>query len=106
MGLWHLPAFALSGTEQSAWAVGPFMFGVLALAVLVTPMFNAAGGSILIAVLFHFQMNGPEWPDAQPWENLVFACAAVAVVLLNRKAMLSRDAAVTSVLMPGDEPSN
>ena len=43
-------------------------------------------------------MNGPAWPDAQPWENYVFVIAAVAVVLLKRKAMLTRDQAVTEVL--------
>jgi hypothetical protein len=85
----------LSGTEQSAWSFGPFVIGVLAPSVLVTPMFNAARGSLLIPALFHFQMNGPAWPDTQPWENYVFAIAAVAVVLLNWKAMLTRDQAVT-----------
>jgi hypothetical protein len=35
----------------------------------------------------------------------VFAITAVAVVLLNRKAMLTRDQAVTEVLYPGDESS-
>jgi hypothetical protein len=35
----------------------------------------------------------------------VFAIAAVAVVLLNRKAMLTRDQAVTEVLYPGEESS-
>jgi uncharacterized protein len=57
---------------------------VLALSVLLTPLFNAARGSLLIPALFHFQMNGPAWPDAQPWQNYVFAIAAVVVVLLNR----------------------
>jgi uncharacterized protein len=105
-GFWHLPAFLGSGTEQSGWAFPPFVVGVLALSVLLTPMFNAAGGSILIAVLFHFQMNGPAWPDAQPWENYVFALAAVVIVLLNRKTMLRCDGAVTEVLMPTEEPSS
>jgi uncharacterized protein len=104
-GFWHLPAFLLSGTEQSAWSFGPFVIGVLALSVLVTPMFNAARGSLLIPALFHFQMNGPAWPDAQPWENYIFAIAALAIVLLNRKAMLTRDQAVTEVLYPGEEPT-
>jgi membrane protease YdiL (CAAX protease family) len=102
-GLWHLPAFLLSGTPQSGWIFGPYVLGVLALSVLVTPMFNTARGSILIAALFHFQMNGPAWPDAQPWENYLFALAAVVVVLLNRRAMLSHVAAVTAVLLDGDE---
>jgi membrane protease YdiL (CAAX protease family) len=101
-GLWHLPAFVLSGTPQSAWSFGPFIVGVLALSVLVTPMFNASRGSILIAALFHFQMNLPLWPDAQPWENLLFAIVAVIVVMLNRRAMMTRDGAVTGVLMAGE----
>jgi uncharacterized protein len=99
-GLWHVPAFLLSGTPQSAWSFGPFFIGVLAISVILTPMFNAARGSILIAALFHFQMNGPAWPDAQPWDMLVFGIAAAVIVLLNRKAMVTRAGAVTEVLMP------
>lgn len=103
-GLWHAPAFLLSGTPQSGWVFAPYALGVLALSVIVTPLFNAAQGSILMAALFHFQMNGPSWPDAQPWENYLFAVVAVIVVVLHRKAMLSRRGAVTDVLMP--EPSS
>jgi membrane protease YdiL (CAAX protease family) len=102
-GFWHVPAFLLSGTPQSAWSFGPFFIGVLAISVILTPMFNAARGSILIAALFHFQMNGPAWPDAQPWDMLVFGIAAAVIVLLNRKAMLTRAGAVTEVLMPSEE---
>lgn len=97
-GLWHLPSFFLSGTPQSAWSIGPYVIGVLALSVLVTPIFNAASGSILVAALFHWQMNGPAWPEAQPWENYIFALIAVVVVLLNRKAMLSRGEGVIGVV--------
>jgi membrane protease YdiL (CAAX protease family) len=104
-GVWHLPAFLLSGTPQSAWAFGPYALGVLGLAVIVTPLFNASRGSILIPMLFHFQLNGPAWPEAQPWENYLFAAVAVAVVLLNRRAMLTRDGAVTEMLMPAEEGS-
>jgi hypothetical protein len=68
--------------------------------VIITPLFNAAHGSILMAALFHFEVNGPAWPDAQPWENYLFAAVAIAVVILNRKAMLTRTNAVTDVLMP------
>jgi membrane protease YdiL (CAAX protease family) len=105
-GLWHLPAFFLSGTPQSAWPFVPYAIGVLGLAVLLTPMFNAARGSILIATLYHFQLNGPAWPDAQPWENYLFALLAVIAVVLNRKAMLTRAGAATEVLMPGEEAAS
>jgi membrane protease YdiL (CAAX protease family) len=101
--LWHVPAFLLSGTKQSSWSIGPFFLGVVAISVILTPMFNAARGSILIAALFHFQMNGPAWPDAQPWDMLGFAVVAAIVVLVNRKSMLTRQGAVTEVLMPGEE---
>lgn len=101
--VWHAPAFLLSGTPQDAWSFGPYLFGVLALSVIITPMFNASQGSVLMAAFFHFQMNGPAWPDAQPWENYLFAAVAVAVIVLNRKAMLTRTGAATDVLMPDAE---
>ncbi len=97
-GLWHLPAFFLSGTPQSAWSFGPFLVGVLAVSVILTPMFNSARGSLLVAALFHFQLNGPVWPDAQPWDMFGFALVAVVVVVLNRTTMLTREGAVTDVL--------
>jgi len=100
-GLWHLPAFMLGGTPQSAWSFGPFVLAALALSVVMTPMFNASRGSILVAALFHYQLNGPAWPDAQPWENYLMVLVAIVVVWLNRKTMLSRAGTVTEVLMPG-----
>jgi membrane protease YdiL (CAAX protease family) len=102
-GLWHVPAFLLSGTPQRAWSFAPYFIGVVTLSVILTPMFNAARGSLLVAVLFHFQMNSPAWPDAQPWDTLVLVIAAAVIVLLNRRMMLTRAGAVTEVLMPGEE---
>lgn len=98
--VWHAPSFLLSGTPQSAWDFGPYLIGVLSLSVIITPLFNAAGGSILMAMIFHFQVNGPAWPDAQPWENYLFALIAIVVVILNRKTMLRRDGGVTEVVPP------
>ena len=66
-------------------------------------MFNAARGSLLVPVLFHFQMNSPAWPDAQPWENYLFAIVAVLIVVVHRRSMLDRATGVTGVLMPGDD---
>ena len=80
-GLWHLPAFFLSGTAQSAWGFWPFLVGSIAVSVILTGMFNAAKGSILIAALFPVQLNNPLWPDAQPWDMMLFAVLAVALVL-------------------------
>jgi membrane protease YdiL (CAAX protease family) len=102
-GLWHAPSFLLSGTPQSSWSFWPFFFGIVALSVILTPMVNAAAGSLLVAVLYHFQMNGPIWPDAQPWDNVLLIAIAAIVVVVCRCSMFSREGAVTEVLMPGDE---
>jgi membrane protease YdiL (CAAX protease family) len=105
VAVWHTPAFLLSGTKQAAWNFGAFFFGVVAISVILTAMFNAAQGSLLVAVVFHAQMNGPAWPDAQPWDMVFFVVVAILVVAVARRTMLSGEAGATSVLMPGDEES-
>ena len=67
--------------------------------MIVTPMFNAARGSILIAILFHLQINLPIWPEAQPWENYLFALMAVIIVIVCRKSMIN-GVGVTEILAP------
>jgi len=99
-GIWHLPAFFLAGTPQSAWPFLPFLLASVAVSVIVTPMFNAAQGSILLPALFHFQLNNPVWPDSQPWDALVFGLAALAAVWWNRDTMLRRGAPVRRIV-PG-----
>jgi uncharacterized protein len=100
-GVWHLPAFLLGGTPQSGWSFLPFLIGATAVSVILTGFFNAARGSILVAILFHWQLNMPMWPDAQPWDNYLFAVLALIVVWVNRAAMFSRNGAATQVI-----PSN
>jgi membrane protease YdiL (CAAX protease family) len=97
-GLWHLPAFLLSGTVQSGWGFGPFFVGNLCLAVIVTPLFNASRGSILLPAVFHYQLINPLWPDAQPYDTLCFLVVAVVVFWLNRDAMLHARGAATEVI--------
>lgn len=96
-GLWHLPAFFLSGTPQSAWGFTPFFAGSVAVSLILTPLFNASGGSILLAALFHFQLNNPIWPDAQPYDTIFFMLVAAVVVWSNRRTMFSRSGSVTMV---------
>ena len=97
---WHIPAFLLSGTAQSAWSFPAFFAGVVAISVILAPLFNKARGSLLIAVVYHFQMNNPLWPDAQPWDTILFSIAAVIIVWLNRRTMFQRGSGVTKILMP------
>ncbi len=97
-GLWHFPAFLLSGTPQSAWSFTPFFVGSVAISVIVTPLFNATRGSILLPALFHFQLINPIWPDAQPYDTYLLVGIAVLVVWLNRKMMFSREGGITEVI--------
>jgi membrane protease YdiL (CAAX protease family) len=98
--LWHIPSFFIGGMPQTAWAAGPYFLGIIAISVIMTPFFNAAKSSLLISVLYHFQVMNPIWPDAQPWDNLLYIAVAVIVVLLNRKTMFQREHGITEVLMP------
>jgi membrane protease YdiL (CAAX protease family) len=101
--VWHAPAFAMSGTPQSAWSFGPFFIGLLAVAMIMTPLFNASRGSLLIAILYHIQIMNPIFPDAQPWDNVLFAIAAVVIVFINRHQMFTRGSGVTEVLRSEDK---
>lgn len=95
---WHVPAFLLSGSPISNWSFVPYFGGVIAIYVILTPFFNVSRGSLLVAYLYHFQMMNPLFPDAQPYDNLIWIGVAVIVVLLNRRAMFNREAGVTNVI--------
>lgn len=99
-GIWHLPAFLLSDTPQANWAFMPFLIGSVSISVIVTALFNSSGGSLLLPILFHWQLNNPAWPDAQPWDHLAFAAAAVVVVILFRRNMFDKHWGLKEV-MPG-----
>lgn len=98
-GLWHIPAFLIGGTPQSAWEFGPYFLGLVAIAVILTPLFNASRGSLLIAALFHFQIMNPVFPEAQPWDIYLFILTAIIVVWLNRHEMFRLGSGVTEVLL-------
>ncbi len=99
-GIWHLPAFLLSDTPQSAWSFTPFFLGSIALSLIVTPLFNASRGSILLAFLFHLQLINPIWPDAQPYDIFFFWAAALVIIVINRKTMFRKTRAITLVIPP------
>jgi membrane protease YdiL (CAAX protease family) len=99
-GVWHLPAFLLSGTPFGGWSFGPWFVGVVAIGIIITPLFNDSRGSILIAIIYHVLIQNPALPDAQPWDYGLYVIAAVIIVWLNRRTMFDRNAGVTDVLMP------
>jgi hypothetical protein len=68
------------------------------LSVIVTALFNASQGSILLSAFFHFLVINPVFPDAEPYDTYLFVGAAVLVVLFNRKSMLTKETAVVEVI--------
>lgn len=106
-GFWHLPAFLLSGTPQSAWSFSDFFIGTIALSIIATALYNASRGSILLPALFHLQVINPLWPDAQPYDTIPFVIVAILVVWFNKETMLGKSSGVTTILSPvkseGDE---
>ncbi len=99
--LWHIPAFMISGMPQTSWSAGPYFLGIIAISVILTPLFNTSRGSLLIAVLYHFQMMNPLFPDGQPWDFLMYVAVAAIVVFLNRGSLFQRGGGVKEVLSLG-----
>ncbi|SHL85407.1 hypothetical protein SAMN05444414_1651 [Roseovarius marisflavi] len=97
-GFWHLPAFYLAGTVFGGWNFLPFFIGNVVLAVLVTPILNRTGGSLLWPMLFHWQLINPFWPDAQPWDTWILAVVALVAIWWKRETMFTREGAVTQVI--------
>jgi membrane protease YdiL (CAAX protease family) len=100
---WHIPAFLLNGMPQSSWSVAPYFLGIVAVNVVLAQFFNASKGSLLIAYLYHFQLMNPIFPDAQPYDNIIWIAVAIIVVVLNRRMMFRKGEGVTEVLMPEEE---
>ena len=78
--------------------------GVVAISVILTAMFNAARGSLLVAVLFHAQMNNPLWPDAQPWDMWLFVVVAAVIAIIDRRHMLDRGYGATDIVPAAEHP--
>ena len=98
---WLVPFWAGLLTERQA-AVGAGLHAVLCglsgLQRHPEALCNDARGSIVLAMLFHFQMNNPLWPDAPPYDMFVYVAAAVIVAWLNRRPLFSKAGAVTDVI--------
>jgi len=97
-GLWHFPAFLLSGTQQSEWSFTAFFAGCLAISVIATALFNRSRGSILLSAFFHFSLMNPIFPDAQPYDTYLLIVAASLIVWWNRKSMFTKEDSVTEVI--------
>lgn len=96
--VWHIPAFYLGGAPHSAWSLLPFLIGVTAVGVVMAVVYNRTGGSLLPAIVIHWQLNIALWPEAQPWENYLNVLLAVVLVWANADVMFSESRAETVVV--------
>lgn len=97
-GLWHLPAFLLSGTQQSEWSFTAFFAGCLAISVIAMALFNDSRGSILLSAFFHFSLMNPIFPDAQPYDTYLLIVVAALIVWRKGKNMFSKENTVVEVI--------
>jgi uncharacterized protein len=87
--LWHLPLYFIDGTYQHDVGFGSVRFwftslALLLLGVLYLWLVNAAGGSILVAVLAHAGVNivGELTPHSATRDLVAFAVLVVATVVV------------------------
>ncbi len=59
-GAWHVVGWYVQGGHTLTWTAGQFV-GSIALRVLIVWLYNATGGSVLAAVLFHDMINVGEF---------------------------------------------
>jgi membrane protease YdiL (CAAX protease family) len=58
-GVWHLPAFFVSGLSQGGYVFAGFVLGSMAVSVLMTALYNATRGCIPLMYVFHWSLNDP-----------------------------------------------
>lgn len=97
-GVWHFPAFLLSGTQQSNWAFAPFLLGCIAISMIATTLFNASRGSILLAAFFHFMLMNPIFPDAEPFDSFLLTLITVPIIWFNREMMFTKKRSIVEIV--------
>jgi membrane protease YdiL (CAAX protease family) len=64
--LWHLPLFIIAGTAQYGTPFVPFLATLTAWSLIVTLLVVRAGGSVVVAMLFHISANLCDFTVWQP----------------------------------------
>ena len=86
--------------RDQAWSFGPYFIAVIAISLIMTALFNASRGSLLLVALVHFQLNNPLYPDAQPYDSILFTILAVVIVFVTRQKMFDPDDGITDIFIP------
>jgi uncharacterized protein len=92
--LWHLPLFIIAGTAQYGTPFGPFLTTLTAWSLIVTLLVVRAGGSVIVAMLFHISANLCDFTvwQADSWSLVLFPwiVAALVAAWLMRGTQFSR----------------
>lgn len=97
-GVWHLPLFFITGMTQATQPFGPFLLSVMVNSFFYTWLFNATGGSVLLAVLLHDTFNTtsafiPVLPTE--WQAIAVAAATVLAFVIPGRAAWFRSPGAT-----------
>jgi membrane protease YdiL (CAAX protease family) len=100
-GIWHLPAFFLSGMPQSQFSFGTFLVSIVAASVIITYVVNRSGGSVLPAILVHWSNNrfADSTPPTATATAIMFVAGALFCVLIGGLG-LGRGRALSSGVAP------
>jgi uncharacterized protein len=89
-GLWHLPAFFITGHPQYGVPIAPFMIWMVALSIVFTWLYNRTGGSLLPVALLHGAINsaGVVFPGVPLLLEVgVTLLAAIVLAIVDRPAL-------------------
>jgi membrane protease YdiL (CAAX protease family) len=106
--VWHLPGWYLEGSFQYLLPFWAFVLWDIALAVLITWLYNSTGRNLLVALLAHTAVNlaNALFPTADPATSSVttfyyltalYIVAAAAIVLVFGARRLSREHTASAV---------
>ncbi len=103
-GLWHLPAFFLYGGPYTPATFPIYLLQAISYAIIMTALYNATGGNILVAFLFHWQIHDPFHLNAFPHDLHIYTpmlmLVAIAVIFLLGPRNLGREKHIEPLSLP------
>ena len=80
--LWHLPLFIIAGTAQYGTPFVPFLITLTAWSLIVTLLVVRAGGSVVVAMVFHISANLCDFTVWQADSWLLSLCPWIVAALV------------------------
>jgi len=79
-GVWHLPAFFISGTAQSGMSIWSLILGTVSYSALMTWLYQKTKGSVLVSgILVHFMENATQ--SHVRWTAIVVSVVAAILAI-------------------------